>query len=94
MSGPLARPRTRMPLCVSVELLCLPISLFVYLSLSLHVSACQSVCLPLSIPLSICGVVLADPELRARYRAFQAFCCGSKSVDPLPINLSCGSPLS
>ena len=55
--------------CVSVEFLCLAISLSVYLSLSICLSFCMSLFLPLSLPLpppprslslSICGVDLAD----------------------------------
>ena len=57
-----------MPLCVSVELLCLSV---IYLSLSLHVSACLSVCMSLSPSLSICGLVLADQGSQARYQTFQ-----------------------
>ena len=78
-----------MPLCVSVEFLCLSVyqsvclskSLFTCICLQVCLSFCLSVCLSLSealslslsLSLSICGVVLADQESRARYRAFLVF---------------------
>ena len=61
------------------------VCLSICLSKYLHIFVCMSVCLSLS--LNICGVVPADQGSRARYRAFQVFCCDSKSV-PFPINLS------
>ena len=81
-----------MPLCVSVEFLCLSVCL----SKSLY-NVCLSACLSspslyplslsLSLSLSICGVDLADQGSRARYRAIQVFSWDSKSV-PFPSNLS------
>ena len=91
-----------MPLCVSVEFLCLSICMSVCLSislsfyLSLSICICLSVCMSLFLPplslslslsLSICGVDLSDQGSRARYRAIQVFSRDSKSV-PFPINSS------
>ena len=66
-----------MPLCVSVEFLCLSVYQSVCLSKSLYMymPACLHVPLsplsPLSLSLSICGVDLADQGSRARYRVIQ-----------------------
>ena len=46
----------------------------------------------MSLPLSTCGVVLADQGSRAWCRAFQVFCWDSKSVSFL-INLSWWKPI-
>ena len=76
-----------MPLCVSIEFLCLSAYQSVCLSKSLYMPVCLHVSLSLSLSLSICGVDLADPGSQARYRAIQAFNWDSKSV-PFPINFS------
>ena len=91
-----------LPLCVSVEFLCLSVyqsvclskSLYMYMPICLHVSL-SPLSLPLSpfLSLSICGVDLADQGSRARYRVIQFFSWDSKSV-PFPTNLSWLMPIT
>ena len=89
------------PLCVSVEFLCLSVCLSISLSvyLSLSICICLSVCMSLFLPslslspsLSMCGVDLADQGSRARYWVIQFFSWDSKSV-PFPTNLSWLMPI-
>ena len=95
-----------MPLCVSVEFLCLSACLsvcvskylYMYMPVCLHVSLSPPLSpslrlsLSLSLSLSTCGVYLTDQGSRARYRAIQVFSWDSKSV-PFPINLSWWEPI-
>ena len=93
-----------MPLCVSVEFLCLSVyrsvclskSFYMYMPVCLHVSL-SPLSLPLSpslsLSLSICGVDLADQGSRARYRVIQ-FSVGTLNQSRSRLTLAGRCPLS